>query len=93
MNFLHAEFTGSTDHVVLVTLDGQANVMLLEEGDFDAYRTGRSFHYFGGWQTQSPVRLSPPHHARWHVVVDRGGYGGTVRAGVRIIRTGSPALA
>lgn len=93
MNFLHTEFTGGSDHVVLVTLDGQANVMLLDDGDFSAYRAGRSFHYYGGWQTRSPVRLSPPRHAHWHVVVDRGGHGGSVRAGVRVVRTGSAVFA
>jgi hypothetical protein len=93
MNFLHSDFIGGNDFVVLVTLDGQANVLLLDDGDFAAYRNGQSFHYYGGWQTQSPVRLSPPHYAHWHVIIDRGGHGGTIRAGIRIIHTGSGALA
>ena len=86
MDFLHTEFDGGSDEVVLVTLDGQANVMLLDDINFSAYRDGRTFNYYGGWATQSPVRLVPPHTTRWHVVVDLGGASRTVRAGIRIVR-------
>ena len=85
MNFLHTDLWGGADNLVLVTLNGQANVMLLDDNNFNGYRNGRSFHYFGGWATQSPVRLSPSHHGHWHVVVDLGGRAGSIRAGIRII--------
>lgn len=85
MNYLHTEFWGGSEAVALVTLEGQANVLLLDDTNYSAYRGGRSYQYYGGWATRSPVRLSPPHHGRWHVVVDIGGYAGTVRAGVRVI--------
>ena len=90
MEFLHTDFWGGANDVVLVSLDGQANVMILDDSNFSAYRHGHSFNYHGGWATQSPVRLSPPRHGHWHVVVDLGGYSGSVRAGVRII---APPLA
>ena len=89
MDFLHNEFHGGRDDVVLVTLDTQANVMLLDDGNFSAYRNGRSFHYFGGWATNSPVRLTPPHSGHWHVVVDLGGNSGTIRASIRVVRLSS----
>jgi hypothetical protein len=85
MSFLHTEFTGGSECLALVTLDGQANVMLLSDSDFHAYQCGHSFNYRGGWATRSPIRLVPPHHGRWHVVVDLGGYEGRLRAGVRVI--------
>jgi hypothetical protein len=86
MDFLHAEFSGQPGDVALVTLDSQANVMILDDTNFTAYQQGRSFRYYGGWTSRSPVRLSPPHYGRWHVVIDLGGYAGTVRAGVRFVR-------
>lgn len=86
MNFLHTEFTGGEESTALVTLDAQANVMLLAESEFSAYQRGYSFHYVGGWATSSPVRLTPPRYDRWHVIVDLGGRAGQVKAGVRIIR-------
>ena len=85
MNYLHADFSGGSDFVALVTLDGQANVMLLNDSNYSAYQSGRTFQYYGGWATSSPVRLSPPHHGHWHVVVDLGGSAGAVRASVRVI--------
>ncbi len=92
MNFLHSDFTGGSDAVALVTLDGQANVFLLDDSNFACYRQGRSFSYYGGWATRSPVRLSPPHYGHWHVVVDLGGYSGTIRAGIRVIERRPSAL-
>jgi hypothetical protein len=85
MEFLHTEFTGGPDTVALVTLDAQANAMLVSDADFAAYQRGRSFQYYGGWATASPVRLVPPHYGRWHVVVDLGGNAGSVRTGIRVI--------
>lgn len=89
MNFSHSEFNGGKDDVVLVTLSTQANVMLLDDTSFLAYRDGRSFSYFGGWATESPVRLSLPHSGHWHVAVDLGGNSGTVRVSVRVVRLSS----
>lgn len=86
MEFLHTDFQGGPSDVAVVTLDGQANVMLLDDNNFAAYRRGGSFQYLGGLAKQSPVRLSPPHQGHWHVVVDLGGYAGSVRTGIRILR-------
>lgn len=38
MNFLHQTFNVGPDDVVEVTLDGQANVMLLDQVNFERYR-------------------------------------------------------
>ena len=92
MNFLHADFWIGADDVVIVTLDRQANAMLLDDANFNAYRHGRSFSYYGGWVTKSPARLSPPHHSHWHVVVDMGASGGIVRAGIRVAGPSTLAL-
>ena len=87
MDFLHTDFHGGPENVVVVTLDGQANVMLLDDPAFSSYRSGGRFAYHGGWATKSPVQLCPPSNGHWHVVVDLGGRGGQVRAGIRIVGT------
>ncbi len=86
MNFLHSQFDGGTDSIAEITLDSQANVMLLDETNFRSYQRGSTFRYIGGWAKQSPVRLSPSHHGHWHIVVDLGGYSGQVRAGIRVFQ-------
>lgn len=85
MQFLHSEFTIGSDSVVQITLDKQANVRLLDDTNFSNYRSGRSYRFIGGRAMRSPVRLSPPHYGRWHVVVDLGGQGGGVRASIGLL--------
>jgi len=71
--------------VVQVTLDNQANVMLMDPANYAAYRDGRQYRCFGGHATKTPVQLTAPYAAQWYVVVDLGGYAGKVRAGVSVI--------
>ncbi len=86
MRFLHYQSWLERGDVAEVTLDSQANVKLMGEGDFTAYRTGRSHRYYGGLAKSSPVELVAPHTGHWHVTIDLGGYSGNVRAGVRFLR-------
>jgi len=86
MDFLHTEFWGGEEHTVVVTVDGQCNVMLLDGVNFSSYRNGQGFTYYGGWAARSPVLITPPHQGHWHVVVDLGGRSGQVKAGVRIAK-------
>jgi hypothetical protein len=85
MNFLEGFDVGPED-VVEVTLDGQANIMLLDSANYDHYRGGESFRYHGGLAKGSPVRFVPPRRGRWHVAVDLGAFAGRVRAGVRVLQ-------
>jgi hypothetical protein len=86
MNFLHREFDLGPDDIVEVSLDGQANVMLLDPENYQRYRRGESFRYHGGLAKTSPLRLEPPHRGHWHLVVDLGGFAGRVRAGIRLLQ-------
>lgn len=86
MNFLHAESHLDRGDLAVVRLDKQANVMLMDDINFSAYRSGGSYRYHGGLFKQSPVRLPAPHSGHWNVVVDLGGYAGNVRAGVSFLR-------
>ena len=73
--------------IVEVTLEGtEANVQLLDSTALANYKARRGYQYVGGHYRQSPVRLSVPHAGVWYVTVDLGGYVGTVRSGVRVIR-------
>lgn len=80
MKFLHWEFHSGPENVIRVELDKAANVQLLDDTNFSAFRRGGRYRYQGGYYKQTPVHLSPPTSGRWHVVVHLGGYAGTVRA-------------
>lgn len=86
MNYLHYELDLDSNDVVEVELDKQANVRLLDGPNFARYRKGEQHKYYGGLAKQSPTRIAAPHAGKWHLVVDLGGYAGTVRASVRTIK-------
>lgn len=86
MRFLHYTVQTGPSDVVQVSLDKQANVLLLDETNFQNFRHGRQYRYRGGLAKQSPVRLRAPHPGRWKVVVNLGGCPGTVRASCQVLR-------
>lgn len=83
MDYLHAEDHLNAGDAAVVTLDRRANVLLLDDLNYSAYRRGGSYRYYGGLAKRSPCRVVAPHTGHWHVVVDLGGYGGSVRAGIQ----------
>lgn len=85
MNYLHQEYNLLSGQVVQVSLDQQANVLLMSDMDYYQYRSGASFHYHGGLAKRSPINISVPHTGHWHLVIDLGGGSGTIRTGVRIL--------
>ncbi|UAN42658.1 DUF1883 domain-containing protein [Enterobacter sp. JBIWA008] len=86
MNFLHYSVNLQTQDMVEVTLDKQANVRLLDDYNFGQYKRGAQHKYYGGHTKTSPVRLKAPSAGHWNVVIDLGGYSGTVKASVNIIK-------
>jgi hypothetical protein len=85
MDFVHYEISVGASDIVEVTLDQQANVLLLDNSNFQLYRRRRRYQYHGGLVKQSPYRVSPPHGGTWHVVIDLGGARGTIRSACRVI--------
>jgi hypothetical protein len=83
MEYLHRVIDAGPEDVIEVTVDHPANVQLLDEENFDLYRRGQAYRYYGGGYVQtSPFRMRAPFKGRWHVVVDLGGGVGTVKAAV-----------
>ena len=85
MNFLHHQFDLEPGDVVEVIFDNPANVQLLDQANYTAYKDGKPYRYVGGYATESPLRLEVPRAGRWHVTVDLGGNVGRVRASVAIL--------
>jgi len=85
MSFVHSDLGHLNDNqVVEVTIDRAANVFLMDSTNFNNYRQGRNYRYFGGQAVRSPVRLAVPHSGHWHVAIDLGGGSGSIRSGVRV---------
>jgi hypothetical protein len=91
MDFLHKPFDLGPSDVVEVMLDHPANVQLLDPANFERYRNRKTYHYFGGYVTESPFQLQGPHGGTWHLVIDLGGAAGQVRASAHVISTAPAA--
>jgi hypothetical protein len=85
MNYVHQALDVGPDEVVEVTLDNLAHVRLLDETNYEHYRSGREYHYHGGYATTTIYLIRPPCPGRWHLVIDLGGHAGRVRSWVRLL--------
>lgn len=94
MEFVHYDLgQRKAGEIVEVTLkQNAANVRLMNSSNFQSFRSGRQHRAVGGHATQSPVRLQIPNSGHWYVVLDLGGYGGTIRSSVRILPDRLPAI-
>ena len=70
--------------IVAVTLQGDSmNVRLLDSPNLSLYKREKNHQYYGGHVTRSPYRVAIPRSGHWHLVIDRGGLKGRVRASVQ----------
>lgn len=83
VNYLHYEFDAGPQDAIEVVLDKAANVLMLDQINYQHYRSRERYDYHGGYVTVSPYVIQPPRQDHWHIVIDLGGRAGTVRASVR----------
>ena len=77
-------------NIVEVTLKGNAANVLLLNSNYNNYKNGRRYKYYGGYVKSSPYRIVVPSNGRWFVVINLGGYGGQVRSAVRVLPGAMP---
>jgi Domain of unknown function (DUF1883) len=86
MDFLHHEVVLNDLNEVRVDLIGtEANIKVMDDFNFQQYRSGGRHRYYGGHYRQSPAIIQPPTSGRWHVAIDLGGFAGRLQAKVSII--------
>jgi len=79
--------------IVEVILSGNAaNVRLMDSSNYSNFKNGRRHTYYGGNVKRSPVRIPVPRAAHWYIVIDLGGYPGTVRSSVNVLPGALPEL-
>jgi len=64
----------------------------MDSSNFQSFRSNRRHNYYGGHATRSPVRLSVPRSGHWYVVINLGGYAGTVRSAVQVLPGALPTI-
>lgn len=85
-DFIHAKEYLNQDDIVIVNCSHQCNVMLMTDSNFQCYRTGRKFEYFGGFYQYFPVKIAVPHSGHWNVVIDLGGGSARIRYSIEYIK-------
>lgn len=57
-----------------VNLKNATNVFLVDSHNFNNYKSGRRFQYYGGYYNKTPVRISVKGHNRWYLIVENSDY-------------------
>ena len=84
MQHLHYTVNAGPSDCIRVDQNKQANVKLMDSINYQRYCSGSRHSFQGGLAKASPILLTPPSHRNWHVVIDLGGYSGSVKANVSI---------
>jgi len=58
---------------VEVDLKNAADVFLVDSTNFQRYKSGKDFKYYGGHYTETPVRISVSGRGRYYLIVQGGG--------------------
>lgn len=77
--------------VIEITLSTVANVRLMTNTEFDLFKNGRKHQFLGGVAKKSPIRLTIPKDAHWHVVVDMEGHSGKAESSIRVVTKPKPS--
>ncbi|MFM2590988.1 DUF1883 domain-containing protein [Vibrio sp. TBV020] len=86
MQFIHTDLgSRSKGELVEVSLTNGANVRLMDNSNFNAYKNGRKHRYFGGLAKRSPLLLTIPSSGRWHLAIDMQGLRGSTKSSVRVL--------
>lgn len=78
--------TVSKGSTIVVTLDKQANVLLMDPSNYRTYSSGRGgqYRYFGGLAKRSPIRIPVPSTGHWILAIDLAGGSGRLRHSVTV---------
>ncbi|HDR0999173.1 protein of unknown function [Pasteurella multocida] len=85
-NFIHAKEHLNSGDIVSVNCSHQCNVMLMTDLNFQHYRRGERFQYYGGFFTHFPARISTPSTGYWNIIIDLGGGRANIQYSINIIR-------
>lgn len=69
MSFIHSRKFIEQGSVVSVQCSHQINVLLMDDGNFANYKSGRNARYYGGFYKRFPANIPVPHSGQWNVVL------------------------
>ncbi|OAP41941.1 TIR protein [Sinorhizobium glycinis] len=92
LNYTHYDLNAQRAGTrIEITLSAVANVRLMTDVNFTRYTETLKHQFFGGVARKSPLRMTIPETAHWHLVIDTEGHHGLAESSVRVIEsTGRP---
>lgn len=86
MKYIYSQIQANSGAIVEITLDKQANVRMLDAANYQRFKGGQQYQYYGGRVLRSPLRIPVPLSGTWYVVIDLGDHGGTIRHNIRLLK-------
>lgn len=86
MQFLHKREYLDAGDIVVVDCSHQCNVCVMDDTNFQYYRSGGQFRHLGGHYKRFPVRIAVPSSGYWNVTLDLGGGVATIRHSIGFIK-------
>ncbi|HIG9583250.1 TPA: DUF1883 domain-containing protein [Escherichia coli] len=73
--------------IVRVQCSHQINVLLMDDSNYQAFRRGGRFTYYGGFYERFPANITVPHSGYWNVVLALPpGHRANIRYSINVIR-------
>jgi hypothetical protein len=72
MRYLHGTVKANNEQAIRVHFDQPTRVLFLDDKNYNKYKDGLSFTYYGGHKEDSPVDFKVPYGGKWHVIVEKG---------------------
>jgi hypothetical protein len=74
MKFLHQPFEAKAKDRIIVSFDKPTRVLLIHTSQLRNYKGGKTYRYWGGEATTSPVEFTVPFDGVWHAIIEKGTY-------------------
>ena len=75
------------DRIRVYLTGNAANVLVMDDENFQNYRNGLPYRYYGGYYRRTPAIIKPAVYGDLNVVVNLGGYAGNLGAVVQVLHT------
>lgn len=85
MDFLHSREYLDEGDTVVVDCSHKCNILLMDDSNFQNYKSGRAFRYHGGHFEELPARITAPSSGHWNITIDIAGASASIRHSINII--------
>ena len=84
MSYLHSKVNLRDGESIRVTISRAANVQVMDTHNYNLFKRGKRYRFYGGYYRSSPCLIKPSGCAgQWHVVIN--GFTGRIQTGVATI--------